>query len=344
MEYPDGHLFLHEVDSANVPAGPKDKHNKLKRLYQGDEELTENTARARKKSIRASEKVDEILGSDVWRRQRHHRYLKEVAGFFKSGQGVEVIDLRTSFTKRLLKLSNNQAERYAAFVEQRFANPLSETSHDVLETLFNKLRRAKVSEWERIGEEGVEREDQDTEKLLAVIRTTLPAFSQAFARGDNPLTNRATLESEHMQEFIHPIFRESCHQFATGVKWRSREISSNYFVKRTKADAVAHMTKRDNLPLGYLEGARPVSTKRKKRADEEKIIQNVTIMFTTNIKKLLTDKRRLPDSVMGFAAQSSGLQITCSVLEFHTQLFLHEYYQASVPGRIRARTVAIQTG
>ncbi|KAJ3140166.1 hypothetical protein HDU90_008390 [Geranomyces variabilis] len=37
--------------------------------------------------------------------------------------------------------------------------------------------------------------------------------------------------------------------------------------------------------------------------------------------------------MMGFAAQSSGLQIICSVLEFHTQLFLHEYDQASVPAQ-----------
>ncbi|KAI8588914.1 hypothetical protein BDZ88DRAFT_475945 [Geranomyces variabilis] len=156
-----------------------------KRLSQGDEELTENTAKARKKSTRASEKVDDILNSDVWnlvpKSKDSTDILKEVARFFKSGQGVEVIDLRTSCPSDLLKLSSDQAERYAAFVEQRVANPLSETSHDVLETLFNKLQSAKVSEWERIGEEGEAREDEDTKKPFAVIRTTLPAFSRAFA-------------------------------------------------------------------------------------------------------------------------------------------------------------------
>ncbi|KAJ3140167.1 hypothetical protein HDU90_008391 [Geranomyces variabilis] len=156
------------------------KHNKYKRLSQGDEELTENTAKARKKSTRASEKVDDILNSDVWnlvpKSKDSTDILKEVARFFKSGQGVEVIDLRTSCPSDLLKLSSDQAERYAAFVEQRVANPLSETSHDVLETLFNKLQSAKVSEWERIGEEGEAREDEDTKKPFAVIRTTLPAL------------------------------------------------------------------------------------------------------------------------------------------------------------------------
>ncbi|KAJ3158366.1 hypothetical protein HDU86_002832 [Geranomyces michiganensis] len=97
---------------------------------------------------------------------------------------------------------------------------------------------------------------------------------RAIERDDDPLKSRSTLEAEHLGTYIHPIFRESCHRFAHGTVWRSEEIAADYSVRKEKADGIAVVKNRDDLPIGYFEGARPVPRKGKTAADGEKVLSN----------------------------------------------------------------------
>ncbi|KAI9096510.1 hypothetical protein DFS34DRAFT_623096 [Phlyctochytrium arcticum] len=98
---------------------------------------------------------------------------------------------------------------------------------------------------------------------------TASTFScRAFANPQNPLKNCQTLECDHLNTFVHPIFRETCHYFANQTTWQAGEISNTFFLERTKADGVAVLRDRDNLPLAYFEGSRPKPLKKKHSEDE----------------------------------------------------------------------------
>ncbi|KAJ3271697.1 hypothetical protein HK104_004646 [Borealophlyctis nickersoniae] len=330
---------------------PAKRQNKLKRLLEADEELTSNQKRVRAGSSATSRenKGDDwrsVLKTGIWDLVPDNEVpsecpwkstLEEVSQHFKRPtegptEGPLLVDLRTG-SPQLATLPPEVAERYGGTLDDRFGPVFPDEARALLETVFGKLQAREVKDWEHIVN-SIERSESDcAAEVLAVVKLTFPAFCRAFERDDNPLKSQNTLEAEHLATFIHPIFRECCHRFAHGTVWRSGEIATDYSVHREKGDGIAVVTNRDAVPIGYFEGSRPVPKKGKGKADGDKILRNVTTIFASTVSKLLGSRRRVPDALMTFGAQSVGLELICSVLEYRGDLFCHEFERANVPAQ-----------
>ncbi|KAJ3178875.1 hypothetical protein HDU85_005072 [Gaertneriomyces sp. JEL0708] len=339
----------------NSPSGPwgkyweaveikaKMRHNSPKRLAEADEALTENTKRVRNANKGTQPKGDDwrsALKSQIWSfiprladtttTDSWRESLIEIGKQFDT-TGEILIDLRTS-SPQLHSLSMEMIEKYGESLDQRF-EVLPPEARSLLERIFEGLENVDVRMWEESVNKLEQPDSQPLANILRMVRQTLPVFCRAFARDNNPLKSRETLEAEHLGTYIHPIFREACHRFAYGTVWRHGEASADFFVKRQKADGVAVVKNRDNIPIGYFEGSRPVFGKSKRKADGDKILQNLTSIYSNTVQTLLVTRRRVPDMLMIFGAQAIGLEVVCSVIEYHDHLFLHEFDQAIVPAQ-----------
>ncbi|KAJ3148560.1 hypothetical protein HDU89_004657 [Geranomyces variabilis] len=96
------------------------------------------------------------------------------------------------------------------------------------------------------------------------------------------------------------------------------------YLEREKADGVAAVPGRKDIPLAYFEGARPIATQRKKREDSERIARNLVSALTGTIESLGRQQWRVPDLVQVYSAQSAGQYLVVTVLEHHGALFLHQ--------------------
>ncbi|KAJ3144037.1 hypothetical protein HDU89_000724 [Geranomyces variabilis] len=316
--------------------------NDLKRLQEGDEELTNSVKRARqmRSALEAPAKATEdLLRLRMWSLvpsgTASPDVYNELNALFTSADEntVRVIDLRTSESSDILLLSDDLGSAYGAMLDNWFDNLLSEDVRSTLEQFFSKVRHLEASKCEAELNALTEQGSSDAQKMVAVVKATLPVFFRAFARDDNPLKSASTLEAEHLHTFIHPIIRECCARFAPRVVWRGGEIPSEYFVSKNKADGVGMLTGREKVPLAYFEGSRAVASAKKGAADEEKIAMNLAHIFASTVKKLLASRQRLADELLFLGAQSIGLRVICSVMEYRGQLYLHEFNSANVPAQ-----------
>ncbi|KAJ3175489.1 hypothetical protein HDU87_006152 [Geranomyces variabilis] len=310
-------------------------------MAEADDELTDTireARRARKKSKKAKPEWYELLTSDLWGllgtdpKADASGVLTEIAEVLGVTDAVNLYDLRTH-AGTLGKLPYDVAAKYGDELDRRWKDLVPNEVHVFLDQFFGALKKKKADEWERALEDTRDQSSPMLTNVLGMVKQILPAFCRAFTREDNPLKNCQSLETDYLQTYIHPIFREACHRFGKTV-WQSGEISTKYFVDRQKADGVAIVPSRDNFPVAYFEGAKPVSRHSKRTADMEKTMQNVVSIQYHTIKELLSSRRRVPAMLQTFGAQSINLEIVCCLLEYHEgNLFLHEVDRANVPAQ-----------
>ncbi|KAJ3153436.1 hypothetical protein HDU86_005266 [Geranomyces michiganensis] len=332
--------------------------NQVKRLAEGEESLTESVKKARTAERRSNKddiKMQDLLSSGAWKlvptslgpKTPLVSVLEQISQTLKPHAPFENHFVGNRQIPQML------AKSYAALNDQRFAATFPEHCSHYLGQLFAELDSQKVEMWEEIIAKLELPEDETNAKLLQLVQKTFAEFPRAFCRDDNPLKNASTLEANHLQQFVHPIFREAMFRFGRGAVWHAGGISHEFFVEREKADGVATVPGRNNIPLAYFEGARPIATQRKKKQDSEKIARNLVSALAGSIESLGRQQRRVPDVVRVYGAQSAGQHLVVSVLEHHGRclvrffrevrsahrlsvpvggtLFLHQVDQASVP-------------
>ncbi|KAJ3249323.1 hypothetical protein HDU77_007787 [Chytriomyces hyalinus] len=150
---------------------------------------------------------------------------------------------------------------------------------------------------------------------LELVQATFPIFIRAFSDPSNPLQNANATESEFLNEFIHPLLKESVFRFADGV------------AKLLKGD----------FPLAYFEGARLsvlLGNKRKKEYDGAKIRRNCVSILQQTVIEMLRLKKRVPLQLQSFGAQFFDGKLIFTVVDCFVQvpkgfsdlnLFVHLY-------------------
>ncbi|KAJ3154884.1 hypothetical protein HDU86_004589 [Geranomyces michiganensis] len=273
-----------------------------------------------------------MLPPAIWEVMPKHNRLEKIRVLFdKHESTVAIIDLRTT-SQDLIKLPEEIVLTYAQELDQRFPEILPTEIRTLVESMFGDLKERDVAEWENILEQKkVETTEAMSHAVLEVISKTIGVL--AFVRDDNPLRSRDTLEMEHLQTYIHPVFREACFHFANGALWRSGEVGNDFFVSRQKADGVAVINNRDKLPLGYFEGSRVVAKKVKQHEDAQKILENLASILGRTAQTLAESRRRIPANLYTFGGQCYNLQLRLYIMEYDGALFLHDYEQANIPAQ-----------
>ncbi|KAI9329539.1 hypothetical protein BDR26DRAFT_872306 [Obelidium mucronatum] len=165
---------------------------------------------------------------------------------------------------------------------------------------------------------------------LKVIKITFPNFIRALLDPTAPLQDNSILESRMLNDFIHPLFKESLFLFGNETVWHSGEIPHAYFVHLTRADGVGKMRGKD-LPIAYFEGARPASRHQKGVADDMKIRANCVSILRQEVVDIESLRKKMPATLRTFGAQYFNNRLSFCVADCLDNVFLHTFDEVSVP-------------
>ncbi|KAJ3114537.1 hypothetical protein HK100_001631 [Physocladia obscura] len=231
--------------------------------------------------------------------------LKHVGAVFhdcEDSSFCRIVDLRTTNSAIFESVPSDIMDSYGTWLEEQWSQPVNRDITDFLETVFEPLETIDVNDWEShiAGLENAKVSHHCS--ALALVKKTIPNFCRAFLDPLAPLQNGQALECYILNDFIHPLFRESVFLFGNKTRWISGEVPCNFFENKNRADGVAMMPGRE-LPIAYFEGARPNASNRKGTNDDEKIMKNSISIMRNTVLSLVNRKCRFPSKVGTFAAQ-----------------------------------------
>ncbi|KAJ3176638.1 hypothetical protein HDU87_004966 [Geranomyces variabilis] len=325
---------------ASEEADLNGRQNRRKRKAAADDELTEGVQSIRTKVARRSAAKESgwwtVLKSGAFSQIPTGPARPWIDILAELGQAAStsdpdrtsILDLRTR-SADLARIPPSIFKEYSGAVDEEFAFGFTEQGRQCLGNIFSALSMIDLADWENHLVTLDVPESPICKHLTEMVKLTLPAFCRAFV---TKASDKTVLEAQHLHTYVHPLFREAFFRFGQKARWECGEISSDYFVQRTKADGVGVFPGRDAFPLAYFEGSRPVPTKDKADADSQKILQNLVTALDGTIKTLASTRRRVPHGMRIFGAQSIAMEVITSMLEYNDGvLFLHEIDQAHVP-------------
>ncbi|KAJ3218720.1 hypothetical protein HDU81_000465, partial [Chytriomyces hyalinus] len=202
-------------------------------------------------------------------------------------------------------VSSDLFEAYGDWLDRRWMDCPGDTVSDYLGTIFGQMGSLNV--------DGLDLHLKNIPKPLSplesdvheFVQATFPVFIRAFSDPTNPLQNVAATECEYLNEFVHPLLKESVFRFGGKCSWKSGEIPHRFFFEKNRADGVAKLSKGD-LPVAYFEGARLsvlLGRKGKKEYDGAKIRKNCVSILQETVIEMLKLKKRVPLQLQSFGAQ-----------------------------------------
>ncbi|KAJ3223134.1 hypothetical protein HDU81_009380, partial [Chytriomyces hyalinus] len=241
-----------------------------------------------------------------------------------------IIDLRRNNLQIFSSIPSETVEEYTTYIAKRWDAASSPKMQDFLADFFNGMARLEASNWSKYLEDHIAPADVDLENALKVIKSTFPSFIRALRDPTAPLQDDNTPESRMLNDFIHPLFRESLYTFGRETVWHSGEIPHKHFVDQNRADGVGKMRGKD-LPVAYFEGARPASRPSKERSDDMKIRANCVSILRQEVMDIEDLRKKMPNVLCTFGAQYFNDRLSFCVADCFESVFFNTFDEVSVP-------------
>ncbi|KAI8818855.1 hypothetical protein BJ741DRAFT_640651 [Chytriomyces cf. hyalinus JEL632] len=241
-----------------------------------------------------------------------------------------IIDLRRSNLQIYSLIPPATVADYTNYIAERFDMATSSAMQDFLGEFFDGMATLEAANWSKYLEDFIAPGNVELQNALKVIKSTLPNFIRALLDPTAPLQNKGQLESRMLNDFIHPLFKESVYTFGRETVWHSGEIPDKHFVDQNRADGVGKMRGKD-LPVAYFEGARPASRPTKESSDDLKIRANCVSILRQEVLDLENLRKKMPNVLRTFGAQYFKNRLSFCVADCFESVFFHSFDEVSVP-------------
>ncbi|KAJ3385283.1 hypothetical protein HDU80_000711 [Chytriomyces hyalinus] len=221
-----------------------------------------------------------------------------------------VIDLRRNNKDIFSSIPPETVEEYISYIAERWDATSSSEMQDFLGEFFNGMATRDASKWSKYLEDFIV---PDNVQLQNAMTNTISI--RAILDPTAPLQDKKTLESRMLNDFIHPLFKESLFVFGNETVWHS---------------GVGKMRGKD-LPLAYFEGARPASQPSKQYSDDMKIRSNCVSILRQEVLDMESLRKKMPNFLSTFGAQYFNDRLSFFVADCFESIFFHTFDEVNVP-------------